>query len=480
MLVKSGDELKSYIAKLQAKAMEHTKLDRVYERDFVDYIRRYCFGDDFPMVHIICGFRATGKTFGLLQAVSDCDDTIYIQAQLEENMNGRDYISFLKTVKEKNIIIDEYTWIKDNHDLSGFLWTLAENGKRIAITGTHSLALEYLKSGELIHRCHPINVNLFTYEEFCRIYQKEYSKASCLEFLKTGGIFKEYAIENFKDMQKYLQEAVIDDLSRFMNLDEQEAKAIVYDIMYLAVNNKHVSAFVGDSTEKKIHYPQMRQENPEYRKMLTNFGIDPTVEITPFKFKIVSDVLEQAKFIVKTHNVANQDEYRLHLVNPSLTYQMVSAVFDDVTAEEQLGKAFESYAVTFMYYNTKSEDYMWYADLGQRLGKPELEIVIVNPNDHLVYLFDAKLQEAASLSENSSLVSKGIEALFSGADIGGRYVICNTKTEKCGVRNGKKVIFTRIDCETLQNYRDFDDVYNKLQGVGNGDDEQSHSANHRA
>ncbi len=58
-----------------------------------------------------------------------------------------------------------------------------------------------------------------------------------------------------------------------------------------------------------------------------------------------------------------------------------------------------------------------------------------------------------------------------------RVVVGNSPVEKCGVRNGKKVVFTRLDCETLQNYRDFDDVYNKLKnGVGNGDDEQSHKS----
>lgn len=346
MIAYSGESLQNHFAALKEEAMKQTNLDNVYERDFVSAIRDYCFSGTTQKVFVLSGLRATGKTFGLLQAVDDYDDTLYVKAQKGEDETGKDYIEFLRNSKEKNIIIDEYTWIKDNRDLSYYLWTLVENGKCVAITGTHSLALDYLEKGELIHRAMRINVNMFTYEEFCRIYQKEYSKESCLEFLKTGGIFKEYAIESFQDMQKYLQEAVIEDLSKFMNLDEQEAKAIVYDIMYLAVCN---------STEKKIRYPQMRKENPEYRQMLINFGIEPTVEITPFKFKAVSDVLEKAQFIVKTHNVANQDEYRLHLVNPSLTYQMVSAVFDDATADERLGKAFESYAVILKKTTTPKE-----------------------------------------------------------------------------------------------------------------------------
>lgn len=449
MIVYSGDKLQKHFSDLKQEAMSQTNLSTVYERDFVNSIRKFCFHGDVQKVFIVSGFRAAGKTFGLLQAVDDYDDTLYITAQTGEKETGKDYIEFLRNSPQKNIIIDEYTWIKDNRDLSYYLWTLVENGKRVAITGTHTLALDYLEKGELIHRTMRINVNMFTYGEFCRIYQKKYSKESCTEFLKTGGIFKKYAIENFQDMKRYIQEAVIEDLTKFMNLEEQEAKAIVYDIMYLAVC---------DSSENKIKNPQNRKENPEYRKMLTNFDIDPKIIITPFKFKTVSAVLEKARFIVKTYNAANQDKYKLHLVNPSLTYQMASAVFDDATAEKCLAKTFEACALTFMSQNTEDTDYIWYTDL----GNSGILIVIVNPNDHLIYLFDPKLQETASLAENSILISKEIESLFVAADIGGRYVICSTKKEKCGVKNGKPVIFTRLDSGTLQNYRNFDKIYKKL------------------
>lgn len=464
MIIYSGNELKEHTLELKKEAMAHTGLDKVYERDFVDSVRKHCFGGKTRQVYVVCGLRATGKTFGLLQAVPDFNDTIYIQAQREEPQTGRDYIEFLRRVKEKNIIIDEYTWIKDNRDLSYYLWTLTENGKRIAITGTHSLELDYLEKGELIHRAFRINVNMFSYEEFCRVYQKPYCKESCIEFLKTGGIFKEYAINSFQDMTKYIQEAVIDDLARFMKLTPEEAKAIVYDIMYLAVC---------DSSETKIKYPEMRKDNRDYRAMLTNFGIDPTVEITPFKFKVATEVLEKARFVCKTNNFCNKEEYRLHMVNPSLTYQMVNAIFDEKSAEKRLGKAFEAYMVASMWTNTETADYLWYADMGQLTGEPELELVIVNPDDHLAYLFDSKLREAASLPENSSLVSDKLEKAMKCLEVGGRYVVCNTKTEKCGERNGKKVIFTRLDCKTLQDYRQFDEHYSRLSNcIGNGDDEQ--------
>lgn len=465
MLIFFGGELKKHVGQLKKEAMNQTGLNNVYERDFVDSIRKYCFGGKAQKVFIVCGMRATGKTFGLLQAVRDFNDTIYIQAQRGETQTGRDYIEYLRSVKEKNIIIDEYTWIKDNSDLSYYLWTLTENGKRIAITGTHSLALDYLEDGALVHRTNRINVNMFSYEEFCRIYQKDYSKASCVEFLKTGGIFKSHALENYINMNNYIQDAVINDLSRFINLPVDEAKAIVYDIMYLAVC---------DSNETKIKYPQMRKENEKYRNMLETFDINPEIKFNSTKLNNVASILEKANFIVKTHNFCNEEEFRLHLVNPSVAYQMVNAVFNEKSADEKLGKAFEAYMVSFMTACVRESDAIWCMDMGQLAGKPELKLIIVNPDDHFAYLFDSKLREAAVLPENSSLVSDDLEKALRCLEVGGRYVVCNTKTEKCGERNGKKVIFARLDCEMLQNYRCFDENYSRLlEGVNRDDYEQS-------
>lgn len=254
-------------------------------------------------------------------------------------------------------------------------------------------------------------------------------------------------------MDDYIREAVIDDLAKFIDLSYEEARASVYDIMYLAVCDSNVT---------KIEYPEARKENETYRDMLTAFGIDSRIKITPVKFKMVSEILEKANFILKTYNIVNDEEYRLHLVNPSLTYQMVSALFDRKSAEERVGKSFESYFTVYMSTRANTADHIWYADMGQLKGNPELELIIVNPDDHLVYLFDFQLREVASLPETSSLLSEKLETMFTGAEIGGRYAICSADAEKRGIWNGKKVIFTRMDHEILENYRRFDENYERL------------------
>lgn len=462
MIFYAGADLTREIERRKEKAMLLTGLNHVYERDFVSDVRaNYFEADDFDKVLVISGLRATGKTFGLLQAIENMEDSIYICAQKEESETSEDYIQFLKQRPEKNVIIDEYSWIKSRERLDYFLWTLVENGKRVAITGTDSIALDYLNYGTLIHRVAYVNVNMFTYDEFCRVYQRVPCKESCEEYLRKGGLFREYAIENFNTMVNYIETAVLDNLANCINIPRDKARAIIYDVMYLAVC---------DSDEEKIHYPKQRRKDADYIRMLSRIGIDSRITFDSFDFNMVSDVLIKTGFVVKTYNIydckAEKDltqwRYRLHLTNPSLTYQMVSAVFDGISAKNCLGKAFEACVVTYMSRCVRTVDNIWYADMGRRYGNPELEIVIVNSDEHQVYLFDSKLREAASLSENSSLVSDKLASLFSGYDIGGRYVIGNSKKEKCGVRNGKKVIFTRLDCDTLWNYTDFDENYDRL------------------
>ena len=77
MIVYSENELKEHVAKLKNSTKLQTGLNKIYGRDFVDSIRKFCFNGEAQQVFIVCGFRATGKTFGLLQAIEDFDNTIY-------------------------------------------------------------------------------------------------------------------------------------------------------------------------------------------------------------------------------------------------------------------------------------------------------------------------------------------------------------------------------------------------------------------
>lgn len=441
------EDVRRYFEDEKSKAMNTSGLSTINERDFVEDIKEYYFNTNIEKVLIVSGLRATGKTFGLFQAIENFDDVLYLSAQNEEEETGKDYIEAIQKYPAHYIVIDEYSWIKDRTNLDKYLYTLVSGNdrKRVAITGTDSIALDYLPYADLIHRALYTNVNMVTFQEYCRIYQKEYSKNSCEEYLKFGGVFADYVISSFEDMRAYIQKAVIENLASYTNMDQEKAKAIIYDILYLAVC---------PSSETKVEYPNSRKQDIKYQAMLDRIGISPDVTFDIFDFNRVSDILVKTGFVVKTQNIADEsgESYRLHLTNPSLTYQMVSVVFDDISATNRLGKAFEASVVSYMSRVIRNEHEIYYIDLGEKLGKPELEIVVIDPDNHLAYLVDAKLEGNAKLPPNKSLVSSMIEDKLDGIYVAGRYVVCNSEYETTREVNGKPVIFTNIESPTLLKY----------------------------
>lgn len=456
MQIFKKEALHELIQKYKTDACETTNLSCVYERDFVNDIRNCYFENDVLRVLVVSGFKATGKTTGLLQAIENYDDALYITASKNEDETGTDYINLLKNTSEKYIVIDEYSWIKDRNELDYYLYTLVENGKRIAVTGTDSMALDYLNNGSLIHRILYVNVNLFTYQEYCRIYQKEYGKKSSDEFIRAGSFFTEYAAENFVTMTKYIEEAIVKNYANLIGISEEKAKAVIYDIIYLAVC---------PSTTSEAIYPHSRKKDIRYQTMLSRFGIDPLIELTPFDFKTACDVLEKTGFIVKTHNLLDlrEDLFRLNLTNPSLTYQMISNVFDSISAEDKKGYAYEAYTVAYVS-NNLDLDELYYIDMGK--DKPEIEIAILDPHEKALYLMDAKETSKRRLSSNKSLVSDILEEELTentALTIEGRFVISNSDFEEASEHNGKKVIFTQLESDTLLLYSKFNELYDSIQ-----------------
>ena len=457
-----GSELWRFFSKEKERTLRNENIKEIYERDFVNDAREYYFKSDYAEILVVSGLRGTGKTFGLLQAAEAFEDVLYITSSKSEDETGKDYIELLKKAEEKYIIIDEYSWIKEREELDSFLYTLTLQGKRVAVTGTDSIALDFLSKSTMIHRVMYINVNMFTYQEYCRIYQKEYGKKSSDEYLKYGGVFKSYVLEKFDDMVKYVEEAVINNLANCINIEREKAKALIYDIMYLAVC---------PSSEITVSYPNSRKNDARYQQMLRRIGIDPLVTFDAFDFERVSKILIDTGFVVKTEQLfqRSNDEntyedskgsYRLNLTNPSLTYQMVSAVFDDISAEKRLEMAFEASVVSYMSKNLLEQDKLYLVNMG--VAKPELEIVVVNREKQQVYLMDAKEQDDCRLPDKKSLVSEDLENEFQGVTIEGRYVICNSDYEKASVNNGKKVIFTNIESKTLLHYDEFEKHYKSL------------------
>ena len=426
------------------------------ERDFVSYARKYMHSGRHEVL-AIGGLRGTGKTVGLLQSVSDLD-AIYITAQKEESETGRDYIEILKKTEKKHIIIDEYSWIKDRKDLDFFLYTLVQNGKRVAITGTESITLDFLNYGNLIHRVDMIHVNLFTYEEFCRLYDKEPTKESCKEYLMFGGVFKEYAITNYNSMKNYIKTAIIDNLVGYMNgaLDEEKAAALVYSVLYKAICPSNLKSV-----------PTLKQNRLTVENFLEEFGIHPQVSFSEWELKNVTDILSQIGVVIELKNYDEHSEkkYQYYITNPSLTCQLILNAYKlPELTNDILGHVFEASVICHLEYHRFSEHTLCFLDTVLENGaNKELDAVILTEKQERVYLIECKYREDDTLSRKATILDDNLEDVFPDSIIDGRYVIYNGNPVVHELGN-KQVIFSPIN-EVLNNYSFFERNAEEIKNI---------------
>ena len=220
MLIYEGKNLKEY---MQKNLNINPKWNH---RNFVNCVTSY-INSSTEKILAIGGLRGTGKTVGILQATEN-SDVVYLSSQTDESEIADDYIKFLESTDRKIIVIDEYSWIKERDKLDKHLLTAVQNEKRIIITATESISLEFLNYGTLNHRVQTIHTTMFTYEEYLKLYNKSHSKANCKDFLITGGLFRDYIIQNFDSAKQYINEAIVSNLAGYLKneMSEEAAKTL--------------------------------------------------------------------------------------------------------------------------------------------------------------------------------------------------------------------------------------------------------------
>lgn len=422
------------------------------ERDFVSYAREYMNRASHKVL-AIGGLRGTGKTIGLLQSVKGLD-ACYITAQKGDDVTGADYIEFLKHTDKKYIIIDEYSWIKDRKALDEYLYSAVQNGKRIAITGTESITLDFLNYGNLIHRVDMIHCTLFSYSEHCRLNNLSPCKQSCEDYLKNGGTFKAYAINNYYSMKDYIKTAIIDNLVAYTQMPIEKATAIVYSILYKAVCPSNLTTV-----------PTLTENHLSVKNFLDEFGVNPDIEFTDGELDRVSDVLEQVGVIISVPNwerAEARSEYRTYIVNPSITYQLILAAYDIPEVNHYLlGEIYEASVMAHLYYHKLTDDNIYYLDRNTADGKnKELDIVVTQPSGKSVFLFECKLRQESKLAQNATILSDELEEYFPDGNIDGRYIVYTGK-ECIDTISGKTVVFTPLN-STVEHYYNIDSTISRL------------------
>ena len=230
---------------------------------------------------IVGGLLGTGKTTGILQATEGLD-VAYVLAQKDEGETGSDYINFLKDTDKKYIVFDEYTRILDRDALDRYLLTAVQNGKRIILTATEFIELEFLNYGVLNHRVQTLHTTKYD-------------------------LSGEYALKDFNVIQDYLEKAIVKNLATFMKdeISEEIARVLTYTVLYQAVCLPQQHSKVA-----KEHFLEM-------------WDVDATINPNSRYLKRVFDIFEQADIIARKQDFENMEE-QYSLINQSLEHQLLS------------------------------------------------------------------------------------------------------------------------------------------------------------
>lgn len=418
-----------------------------HRRDFVETIEKdYILRANTRRGVLVTGLRSTGKTIGVLQAIEHfpSDKMIFVSpTSREETISKNDVLDILKNYDADLIFIDEYSWLKsakedDKDRLADYLVGKAQEGVKVIITGTDSTKINSLLNTDFIHRAVEINTTYFSYDEYCRLYDLQKNDDSMKDFLIKGGIFENHIYQNFGSMERYIKDAIIDNLaSYYPKFDKELIKATVYKIFYDCICKNYI---------KNDAVPVYSQGRTRliYEDYLENFGIDTGITIPPNVLNEMFGKLKEIGVVVQLEDMQIPNRKRAYITNQSISAQLTKCIYElDELPERYLGDLYEATVVCYEYmeyvHNCNSPYKMYYIE-GR---KSDYEIDFVLCDSRRAYLFDCKLNnnDNIRINDSASIVKDIIPNLLGDRDLCGRYIIYQGN-EKWTSANGKDLICT--------------------------------------
>ena len=393
------------------------------ERDFVKDVRRY-LNSESRRVLLVLGLRSTGKTSGILQALNP-ESSLYLCPLFKESITEQEVFDIIENSDCKNIVIDEFSWIKWEKDcdkLTNYLAGIAKMGKKVILTGTESIYLNRLKYTELIHRSISVHTTYFPYDEFCRLYHLEHGAGSMDKYLTSGGIF-DVPSGNKYNIADYIENSIINNISSsFKDQPEEQIKASIYQIFYDCICKSYNLGY------SHVYNHQNRNQELSAEEFLEMFGVNPALRIDPQVFSLVASALEDIEVIIKIPDLRIGKNYRTYLTNQTLSALFIKEIYHlDELAPTEYGKLFEASVVCNFYKRMPVHYRMYYLD-GRKQGIDyEIDFILRDEesHEHCAYLFECKHSGNSDyhISPGASLVKELISTMLGDYDVVGRYVI---------------------------------------------------------
>ena len=161
--VKRGIELIDYVEPVK----------KWKQRECINEIKEYIYGDSVDRVFILYGLRRTGKTTLIRQVISEMPQEMLINTafiQINANVDLAKINMDLKQLYKqgyKYVFIDEVTLMEDFIDGAAlFSDVYATSGMKIVLSGTDSLGFMFSEDQELYDRCFMLHTTFIPYREF--------------------------------------------------------------------------------------------------------------------------------------------------------------------------------------------------------------------------------------------------------------------------------------------------------------------------
>ena len=226
--------------------------------------------------------------------------------------------------------------------------------------------------------------------------------------------------------------------SIYSTYDEQLIRQAVYSILYEAICSSTISRL-----------PLYKVNHAPLDNYLDVFDIDTAVEYPKGKFRQavrrVSEILEQIGVIVIVKNavmdfmseddydyidnlnIEKTPKYKTYIVNPSLTCQLIMAVYNLQDIDNYvLGNVYKACVMSYLAFYKESNDKLYFIDFTGKSGKNfELDALMVKGIDErYLYLFECKHKLSAKVQKKNTIVSQSLadflEERFPNSEIDGK------------------------------------------------------------
>jgi hypothetical protein len=219
-----GDFLIGDALKKRCKiALSYERRDAYYEME------KFCTDHTLHgKVGIVYGMRNTGKTI-ILQQLAGREDYVNNSAYLTlrykqcDIQNVYEWIDNLRLIGVKYIFIDEVTWAEGFIEFSAPLaddWG-TEEGVKIILSGTDSLAFTWAGNNSLYHRFVRTRTTWMGFPESQRV-----RGGDIIDYIRNGGVFWEDNVPAENRLETYLRTSVVENIyNTIRNIDKSTVDA---------------------------------------------------------------------------------------------------------------------------------------------------------------------------------------------------------------------------------------------------------------